>query len=309
LSAPSTVEGWKRFLLERQFAPAIAEQWAATALPYVRLIPGPPEQEDQSPTGASKIGGLPDLAPGATWPRRPAYAYPNDGRFRDPEASGPAPLSLLAQINLADLSAYEIDLDLPQAGLLLFFFDIECQPWGFDPSDAPGTQVIYVPPGQKLERAPHPDGRALSMRSLRFAQGQSLVSPEWILEALRGNISLDEQYDLEVALEALSDENYELMTCGDHIMGGRAAEVQGSMELECQLVTNGIYCGDSNGYHSDKAKTLAPGAADWRLILQLDSDDEAEWMWGDAGRLYFWCREQDIAGHRFDKIWTVLQCF
>lgn len=308
MGTPSTIDDWKRFLLERNFAPAVAEQWAHTALPFVRLIPDTPEEEDRTPIGASKIGGLPDLPANTRWPTRPAYAYPKDGHSRAPEASAPAPLSLLAQINLADVAAHEIELDLPRNGLLLFFFDIESQPWGFDPFDAPGAQVIYVPPGTKTDRLPHPDARALSARSLRLVQGQSLVSPEWILEALRGNISLDERDDLEEALETLSDEDYALITSGDHIMGGRAAEVQGSMELECQLVANGIYCGNSEGYNSDRAKHLAPGAADWRLLLQLDSDDKAEWMWGDCGRLYFWCREQDIAARRFDKAWTILQC-
>ena len=42
--------------------------------------------------------------------------------------------------------------------------------------------------------------------------------------------------------------------------------------------------------------------------LQLDSDDAAKMMWGDAGRLYFWIRDQDLRERRFDKTWMIYQC-
>ena len=50
------------------------------------------------------------------------------------------------------------------------------------------------------------------------------------------------------------------------------------------------------------------GAAEWLLLLQVDSDDVAQWMWGDCGRLYYWIRESDLRGRRFDRIWAILQC-
>lgn len=31
-------------------------------------------------------------------------------------------------------------------------------------------------------------------------------------------------------------------------------------------------------------------------------------MWGDAGILYFWVREQEAAAGRFDNAWAILQC-
>jgi uncharacterized protein YwqG len=31
-------------------------------------------------------------------------------------------------------------------------------------------------------------------------------------------------------------------------------------------------------------------------------------MWGDAGILYFWIREEDARAGRFDQAWAVLQC-
>jgi hypothetical protein len=37
MTTPSTIEGWTQFFLDRKFTLAIAEQWAETALPFVRL--------------------------------------------------------------------------------------------------------------------------------------------------------------------------------------------------------------------------------------------------------------------------------
>ena len=45
-----------------------------------------------------------------------------------------------------------------------------------------------------------------------------------------------------------------------HRCAGHPDQVQGEMRLECQLVTNGIWCGDSSGYQDPRAKILAGGA-------------------------------------------------
>jgi len=80
------------------------------------------------------------------------------------------------------------------------------------------------------------------------------------------------------------------------------------MELECQLVSNGIYCGDPEGYQSEEARSLQSGAEDWRLILQVDSDEDSGMMWGDVGMIYYWMRVQDLAARNFDRSWMILQC-
>jgi hypothetical protein len=37
---------------------------------------------------------------------------------------------------------------------------------------------------------------------------------------------------------------------------GYSDNIQGEMELECELVTNGLYCGDPSGYDDSRAKNL-----------------------------------------------------
>ena len=94
-----------------------------------------------------------------------------------------------------------------------------------------------------------------------------------------------------------------------HHLFGHPQLIQNPMELECQLASNGIYCGNSAGYQSEEAKRLEAAAADWRLLLQIDTDEEGPgWMWGDVGRIYFWIKKQDLATRRFTDVWLIFQC-
>jgi uncharacterized protein YwqG len=98
-----------------------------------------------------------------------------------------------------------------------------------------------------------------------------------------------------------------------HQLLGHPKEIQREMQLECQLASNGINCGNGPGGENLLGTTLRQNAMDWRLLLQLDTDDD--WsagkpgmMWGDCGRLYFWIRHQDLASKAFEKSWMILQC-
>ena len=95
-----------------------------------------------------------------------------------------------------------------------------------------------------------------------------------------------------------------------HQIGGIASEIQSpDMDLECQLVSNGLYCGDERGYKGKKAKELEKHRSDWMLLLQIDSDDDAGFMWGDVGMLYFWIKKEDLEKTNFENVWMILQCW
>ncbi len=61
---------------------------------------------------------------------------------------------------------------LPRIGLLLFFYDMETEPWGFDPEDRGGWSVIHVPDSSVIRgNAPEPAGLdewRIRRRSVRF---------------------------------------------------------------------------------------------------------------------------------------------
>ena len=79
------------------------------------------------------------------------------------------------------------------------------------------------------------------------------------------------------------------------------------MELECELVSNGINCGRFLP-NDPRVERLSKTSAQWSLLLQVDSDDDAGMMWGDVGRLYFWIRKSDLEDANFSDVWMILQC-
>lgn len=237
---------------------------------------------------ASHFGGAPNLAPGIVWPER-----------------GGRRLDFLARISLAEAArVHRIDW-LPPSGALLFFYDMANQPWGFDPKDRGASAVLLVPdlPTNMVPAGPAPrDTSPLSYRHLEFRRVDVPPSPE--SHAIAGLNLSDEEFDLLCDLPG--------ETFGDqpaHQLAGFAAPVQGDgMALECHLASNGIYCGDSEGYKSAAARALEPGADNWRLLFQIDSDDDLGVMWGDCGRIYFWVEEEAARAGDFSNAWLILQC-
>lgn len=247
---------------------------APLAVPALHFVTAPG-------VSASYLGGEPVLPSGLSWPEK-------DGK----------PLRFLANIDLASV-AQVLPLDwLPRDGRLLFFYDIEGQPWGFDPKDRGSWVVIHgsgsAPPPPSAGHVPL---RFLSPR--RIASLPSYERPE--IAALE---LTDEQTNalIEISCATYGDAPY-------HQLAGYPHPIQSdAMELECQLASNGIKAGEPAAYETPRATALADAARDWRLLLQVDGDDALNLMWGDAGIIYFWIREQDARARRFDNVWLVLQC-
>jgi uncharacterized protein YwqG len=80
------------------------------------------------------------------------------------------------------------------------------------------------------------------------------------------------------------------------------------LELDAQLASSGIMCNEK-GYRSERAQALAAGASEWRLLFQIASEADGDFMWGDSGNLYFMIREADARAARFDNVWLLSQCF
>jgi uncharacterized protein YwqG len=261
-------------------------------------------------TTRSSFGGAPLVPSGFEWP---SYT-PAPRRYlpavleRLGIAAPPEPVSreldFLLQIDLRELRQHEVTSELPQSGMLSFFYDCGNQPWGYDPAHQDGFRVVLFE-GDNLVARAAPTGQ-LESRGVKFWRAETLP-----------HVGSRSYEDLVKALDvsgAYCDflRDFERQTYGReggfHRLLGHSANIQGDMQLEAQLVSNGLYCGDASGYSDPRAKALEAGASDWVLLLQLDSDDGARIMWGDAGMLYFWIRRQDLAARRFDRTWLTLQC-
>ena len=195
----------------------------------------------------------------------------------------------------------------PVSGTMAFFCDPET--WGFDPQVRGHCKVIYVPEGARLIELKTPDDLP---EEARFPKRTISFKTEWTLPSrlLPDNVASetwdDDEYQELLAELIPTEEGNETV----HRCGGHPQEVQGDMRLECQLVSNGLYCGDSTGYEDPRRAELEKGTGDWQLLLQVDSDEEhMGWMWGDSGRIYFWARQQDIKELDFDHCWSIVQCY
>ncbi len=296
-------------LLEDNDLSIFNDYFKSVAAPCYSLEPKG-EVMDDLPLGTSKVGGLPHLPDELPWPTK-----------------GNRPLMFLAQINLEDIDLDHVpDNALPKSGLLTFWGDTAALPWGFDPKDAGAYQVLLI--SESLN--------SLSFRELPTFDPDGLENEpqyKWTpFNECQLQIKNDHCYDNDVdeAIESIfsevtaeqadalfhrfmdfEEEQLNLENETKHQLLGNPHEIQGDMRTECQLVSNGVYLGNQPP-ESENAKidSLQPGAKDWRLLLQLDSDqDAADWMWGDCGKLYFWIKDQDLRAADFSSVWGILQCY
>lgn len=264
-----------------------AETIAALAKPCIQLETSPGD-DTADRVGGSRLGGAPDLPPGAPWP----------------EWQG-TPMSFLVQIDLATVAGLPGADVLPSGGLLSFFCDAEGAVWNGEP-DAGAWRVLYTPAGASLERAPIPDavpeGGIFTACGLATRPGVSLPShDEPQIRAL--GLSQDET---GAYLEVRDRGAWENGPTEHRLLGWPDIIQSAGMELECQLASTGL---GWDWADLDRLRAeLEPQAAEWRLLLQLASDDDAGMMWGDVGLLYFWIRERDLAARDFSRVWMLMEC-
>lgn len=235
-------------------------------------------------TTRSHLGGRPMLEPDEAWPSHLGQ-----------------PLSVLAVIHLSAFAPLLSGTGIDDSAVLSFFYDTDRQPWGYDPEHRSGWRVIRADfDTAQVREAPQ---GTTTFPDLPLDGHRVPTYPGWeedVVEPITGGDS-DDYLDLIERLEAGR-------RGPRHQLGGWPALQQGPWQLECQLASNGIYVGDTDGYRHPRVAELKPGADDWVMLAQIDSDEEAAWMWGDDGTLYFAMRRQDLAVRAYERAWMVLQC-
>ncbi len=279
-----------RQLLEKFQLGQYYDQIAAVEKPAIayKLL-----QPAGAPAARSRLGGIPLVPPGFTWPR-----------------SEQRPLDFMLQIDLAETAALDQNHLLPTSGMLTFFYDLKNLPWNYNPAHLDGFRAVYFPEQSFQPGVPPQDMIKLPERTLTFYPITTFPSGctrglERLEEACHW--TREETHRYFNFLEALYAQYYP-KGYNIHRLLGYSHNVQNGMELDAQLVNNGVNLEKSGGYNDPRVKELEPGADDWQLLLQLDTDDSAGLMWGDCGMQYYWIRSADLANRRFDKAWMTWQC-
>jgi uncharacterized protein YwqG len=271
-------------------APALAPLQAhldALARPAIHLSTRAVNQAAIA-TGSSQLGGQPDLLPTIPWPAKQGV-----------------PMCFVGQIRLEEVKPYDAEHLLPSGGLLSFFYDSQQETYGTDPNDRDGFRTLYTPGDYgDLQRLPFP---AALPASARFTPCALTLSSQ---------MTLAQQPDLEIpGLKWTPDQQQQYEAAVTHLIGqppspqdqllGFPNTLQDDMRAQCALASHGVSM--ENAGSDPNAQSLADQAANWRLLLQVDSDGTANMRWGDGGMLYFWIEGDALKRASFDNVWVVLQ--
>ena len=259
----------------------VIDRMDVQSIPALQLIAATTQS-----AGFSKIGGVPDVTSDFQWPRHEGTA-----------------LGFTAQLDFAEVPQCA-QLGLPRFGRLYFFYVVDQSTWGMDPSDAGSWRVLYDDGEGSASPANLPADLpgGFAEKRVDFREIKSLPALER-LTILPDQLSMDEWDEVEEQRrQALGD-------LPGHQVGGFPDPIQGDgMELECDQVAQRMRATQMQGHPDSGSDDLNEGSAQWCLLLQLDTDDEIDMMWGDAGMVYFWIRSDDLAKCDFSRVWMILQC-
>ncbi|WP_327733648.1 YwqG family protein [Streptomyces nojiriensis] len=279
-------------LAHRHLPPDDATRWIGLLAPGLRLA-----HAGDGPV-AGRLGGLPDLPLDLPWP----------------VWEGHGPLSHIASLDCAALAAAgDCGLALPESGTLLFFLHdgrldgSDSLVHASDPETRAGARVLHVPAGTPTrphpapsELPPYPEVPltvqagmtvpAYDAPSVRAAFGEVADSRQWRHHPVNARA-------FTTALSALDSAPGDVR----HRLGGHPVPVQGAVEREIAQAALGP------GTIGNDPR-LDEEAARWVLLAQIDTDYEADMMWGDVGTLYWLIRPADLAAGRFDEASFAWQC-
>jgi len=250
-------------------------------------------EDNDIPIGRSKIGGMPDLPEYVVWP-----VWKNK------------PLSFIAQINLVDIPKFDFLNFLPEAGILSFFYYSMQGNFGNDPGDKGSWRVIHSRDGD-LERRTPPELLSIYeiYKSCKIKFKRSITIPDLDFRNIDFKYGLPTSGDDFANYYELKQEVSKLLEMGmeKNRMFGHPDQIQGDMQEECELRSQGIARGENSGSKNPQKRILKTRDQEWELLLQLDSIEDAQMMWGDAGRLYFWIPRKELEKLNFDAVWMIMQ--
>lgn len=289
----------------------VADAILRRARPCIRIDMRRVDDEMRMPVGCSKLGGTPDLPAGGAWP-----------------AWRGSPLAFVGQVSLADIAAHDKEGDLPHSGLLSFFCAVDGTAAGVmaAPDDPASWQVRHLggEPATLVRLPPPPH---LPER-LRFPACQTSFRREPTLPDVESRAVLDLGLS-EPERHAYIDQQFranggEPPAMSHHLLGYPFSFGQ-SPCLPGYLHAHGL----SHPYTMDlsrppeelqqryqRMQQTGPemlrelqhkAEAEWRLLLQVYSNEEAEMDWGGGGVLHFCIPNDALSRRDFTRAWAEMQ--
>jgi hypothetical protein len=279
-----------REIAGRYLADDVAARWLRLLRPAAAL-----RHAGAGARVAAVLGGEPGLPDRAEWPTW----------------EGHGPLSFIGAIDCGALALVSLDIALPTAGTLLFFYfdgqyDNGQATVGFwEPSTLAGARVLHIGPDEGTSSRACPAGlkpyRRVELRAEPVVTFPQLEHPDLLAafknpgEDLRS--FLRHPVNDDEFVEALRERHHG--PC--HQVGGYAWPVQGPVEHEVATAALG------GRARADDPRMLAEQAR-WRLVAQIDSDDRAGMMWGDCGVLYWLSRRDEMTASHLGPTSFTWQC-
>ncbi|HDX9577208.1 TPA: DUF1963 domain-containing protein [Bacillus pseudomycoides] len=248
-------------LIEKYQLNHIKDELLMAAFDCIKVVP---TQEEILPIGISKMGGSPDLPAELAHPTYKGHH-----------------LHFVAQFNLAEMKVVGIKNDLPEKGMLYFFYFADdkhedfYEVYGNSNIKESWRILYYEGTTEELQKTHQMKGQYSQCR-ITFEKVQKL--PELFIE------NEDDSDRFLQLLEELIPDHYE-----NHQIFGTPFSVQTEVFEEAQEFMN--------VHHSEMT-----------LLFQVDSDEQhLNMMWGDMGMLYFCIASEDIKQCRFENACCILQ--
>jgi hypothetical protein len=210
------------------------------------------------------------------------------------------PLDFLACIDFAELSPDIAQGEaLPTGGVLNVFYDLSGPDWSSDSEGSRHWKLIYTTDDVTAAAPPVTCSAPIALRyhspepsavpphhrlggSANWLQGD----PRSLLQLTSGHYLADPKIVSELHRAGLPPDT---LRTANHLARLEAARALDSAQVDARLFDS--------------------GAADWRLLLQLDSDPEVPFEWGDGGTLYVLIPQRSLTALRFEDAWIVWQCY
>ncbi len=269
--------------------------------PSIKLSTQKNKRSFKKELGKSQIGGWPDLPKGMEWPKW-------DGR----------PMSFLAQINLEEMHEINPQLHLPKQGLLSFF--LGCTDDSYNRS---GKNFYMVDLLIGCE-AHHQEGIKIiyteDLKELTEVKNSESILPESfnsceIIPTLGGNPLPDVNSTVyeQLLLKGAEVDNYnklldkvnadsDLDENWDNLFMGYPQLIQmNPPEIFCERAKLGL-----DPYQKATKKEL-DASSRWTMILQLTSDPNPDFIWGDGGHFYFYSNREKTLKGDFSESWVYFE--